>query len=232
MFTPLLRIAAPFLLSAPFALAAQPRTPIVASDMMRHIQVLASDQYQGRAPGTEGERLATSYIVEQLRARGLEPAGENGSWFQPVALVDRATRSEEVSWTAGGRSLAFDQADIALQGRDAEVRIAGAPVIFAGHGARLPARGIDQLAGLDLHGAIVFILFEAPDVPGFPSFTERVRAVTEAGAAAVIGITGADLEWRFVTENFRRPSTKYAGLPAASVVRAMPLAAAQRLFAA
>ena len=232
MFKPLLRIAAPFLLAASFPLAAQSPAPIAAADMMRHIQVLASDQYQGRAPGTEGERLATSYIVAQLSARGLEPAGENGSWFQPVALVDRATRSEDVAWTAGGRTLAFNQADIALQGRDPEVRIADAPVIFAGHGARLPARGIDQLAGVDLHGAIVFILFEAPEVPGFPTFTERVRAVTEAGAAAVIGITGADLEWRFVTENFRRPSTKYAGLPTASVVGAMPLAAAQRLFAA
>ena len=115
MFKPLLCIAAPFLLLAPIPLAAQPAPPISAADMMRHIQVLASDQYQGRAPGTEGERLATSYIVEQLRARGLEPAGENGSWFQPVPLVDRATRSEDLSWTAGGRTLPFDQADIALQ---------------------------------------------------------------------------------------------------------------------
>ncbi|MBV9521373.1 MAG: M28 family peptidase, partial [Alphaproteobacteria bacterium] len=54
----------------------------------------------------------------------------------------------------------------------------------------------------------------------------------DAGAAAVIGITGEDLAWRFVTENFHRPSTKYADVPAASVVGAMPLAAAQRLFAA
>ena len=232
MFKPLLRIAAPFLLLAPVPLAAQPPAPIAAADMMRHIQVLASDQYQGRGPGTEGERLATAYIVEQLRARGLEPAGENGTWFQPVALVDRATRSEEVSWTAGGRACPSIRPISRSRGATprpaSPTRRSSSPAMARA----CPRAGIDQLAGADLHGAIVFILFEAPDVPGFPTFTERVRAVTDAGAAAVIGITGEDLAWRFVTENFRRPSTKYAGLPTAPVVGAMPLAAAQRLFAA
>ena len=232
MFKPLLRAAAPVLLLASAPLAAQAPTPIAAADMLRHIQVLASDAFEGRAPGTEGERRTTAYIVEQLRARGLEPAGENGSWFQPVALVDRTTRSQQVAWTAGGRTLPFDAADIALQGREAGVHLASAPVVFAGHGARIPERGVDQLAGADLHGAIVFILFDAPDVPGFPSFTQRVRAVTEAGAAAVIALTSEDLAWRFVTANYRSPSTKLAAQPTAPIVGAMPLAAAQRLFAA
>ena len=232
MFKPLLRAAGSFLLLAPVPLAAQQPAPIAAADMLRHIQVLASDAYEGRAPASEGERLTTAYLVEQLRARGLEPAGESGSWFQPVGLVERMTTSQEASWTAGGRALPFDPADIALQGREPEARVADARLVFAGHGARLPERGIDQLAGADLTGAIVFILFDAPDVPGFPSFTERVRAVTEGGAAAVIAVTAADLEWRFVTENFRRPSTKLASQPAAPIVGAMPLAAAQRLFAA
>jgi hypothetical protein len=112
------------------------------------------------------------------------------------------------------------------------MRTANAPVVFAGHGARLAARNIDQLAGVDLNGAVVFILFDAPQIPDFPTFAERVRTVTEAGAAAVIAITGADLEWRFVTENYRRPSTKLASQRVAPIVGAMPLAAAQSLFAA
>ena len=51
--------------------------------------MLASDDFEGRAPGTEGERRTIAYIVEQFRARGLEPAGENGTWLQPVGLVER-----------------------------------------------------------------------------------------------------------------------------------------------
>ena len=50
------------------------------------------------------------------------------------------------------------------------MRLDDAPVIFAGHGVRLPERGVDQLAGADLQGAVVIILFDAPDIPGFPSF--------------------------------------------------------------
>jgi hypothetical protein len=232
MFKPLLRAAAPVLLLASVPLAAQQPAPIAAGDMLRHIQVLASDRFEGRAPASAGERLTTDYIVEQLRARGLEPAGEGGTWLQPVGLADRTTRSQEVSWTAGGRTLPFDQANIALQGREADARTVDAPVIFAGHGARIPARGVDQLAGATLNGAIVFILFDAPDVPDFPSFAQRVRAVTDAGAAAVIALTGADLEWRFVTANYRRPSTKLASQSTAPIVGAMPLGAAQSLFTA
>jgi hypothetical protein len=231
MFKPLLRAAASIPLLVAFPLAAQQPAPIAAADMLRHIQVLASDQYQGRAPAGEGERLTMSYISEQLRARGLEPAGEGGTWFQPVALVDRATRSQEASWTANGRALPFDLANIALQGRDPDVRTADARIVFAGHGARIPARGIDQLAGADLGGAIVFILFDAPDLPGFPSFAERVRTVTEAGAAAVIGVTGGDLAWRYVVANFHSPTTKFAALPTAPIVGAMPASAVQALFA-
>lgn len=232
MFKPLLRAAAPFLFLAPVPLAAQQPAPIAAADMMRHIEVLASDRFEGRAPASEGERLTVAYLSAQLGARGLEPAGEGGSWFQPVALIDRATRSQEARWTANGRALPFDLANIALQGRDPEVRIADAPVIFAGHGARIPERGIDQLAGADLGGAIVFILFDAPDVPGFPSFAQRVRTVTEAGAAAVIGVTGGDLAWRYVIANYHSPSTKFAGAPTAPITGAMPASAAQSLFAA
>jgi hypothetical protein len=232
MFKPLLRVAASLLLLAPIPLAAQPPAPIAAGDMMRHIDMLASDRFQGRAPGGEGEPLSINYISEQLRARGLEPAGEGGTWFQPVALVDRTSLSQEVSWTANGRALPFNLADIALQGRDPDVRLANAPVIFAGHGARIPERGVDQLAGSDLHGAIVFILFDAPDLPGFPSFTQRVRAVTDAGAAAVIALTSEDLAWRYVAANYHSPSTKLAAQASAPIVGAMPLAAAQRLFAA
>jgi Zn-dependent M28 family amino/carboxypeptidase len=232
MFKPLIRAAwlAAFLLSVP--LAAQQPAPITAADMLGHIQILASDRFEGRAPASAGERLTTDYITEQLRTRGLEPAGEGGTWLQPVGLVDRTTRSQEVEFTAGGRRLPFEAGNIALQGRDPDVRTANARVIFAGHGARIPARSIDQLAGIDLHGAIVFILFDAPEIPDFPSFAERVRTVTDGGAAAVIAITGADLEWRFVIENYRRPSTKLSSQTVAPIVGAMPLSAAQTLFTA
>ena len=174
MFRQLIRGLVPLLLVCAGEAPAQTDPPVTSADLRRHIEILADDAYQGRAPTTEGETLTINYIAEQFRARGLEPAGDGGTWFQPVGLVERTTRSHNVAWSANGRALTFDQSRIALQGREAEMRLDNAPVIFAGHGVRLPERGVDQLAGADFNGAVAIILFEAPDVPGFPSFSQRV----------------------------------------------------------
>ena len=61
-----------------------------------------------------------------------------------------------------------------LMGREAAERVADAPVIFAGHGVRMPDRGIDQLAGADLNGAVVLILLQGPRRPRL-SVARRAR---------------------------------------------------------
>lgn len=234
MFAAPLRALAPFaLLLAPIAAPAQTASPITSADLMRHIERLASDDFQGRAPATEGERLTTAYIVQQFQERGLEPAGENGSWLQPVRLVERRPVRSEVRWTARGNPVAFDQSDILLIGKEASERLANAPVIFAGHGARLPDRGIDQLAGVDVRGAVVLILLEGPDVEGFPSLADRRRAVSEAGAAAVIAIVGERVPWATVRQMMAgQRATQLDSTPVANVTGAMPIAVAQRLVTA
>src|SRR5205085_3816006 len=97
MFKAFLRAAALLAVSCSTPTAAQ--GPVTPADLLRHIRVLASDEYQGRAPGTEGERLTTSYIVAQFQARGLQPAGENGSWFQTLHLASRRPESATLRWT-------------------------------------------------------------------------------------------------------------------------------------
>src|SRR5436190_488546 len=104
MFKALFRAAAPFTFLIATPLAAQPIAP---GDMLRHIQALASDEFQGRAPGSAGERLTTDYIVRQLQQRGLEPAGENGTWFQPVRLIETLPGRSDVRWTVSGAPAAI-----------------------------------------------------------------------------------------------------------------------------
>ncbi len=68
------------------AAAAPPAAPPPAAphiDMQRMSDItrtLASDAFQGRAPGTPGEDKTIPYLIEQFKAAGLEPAGENGGW--------------------------------------------------------------------------------------------------------------------------------------------------------
>ena len=231
MFSRLVRGLAPLFLILPTVAAAQADPPVTPADLRRHIDVLASDAFQGRAPATEGERLTTAYIVEQWRQRGLEPAGEDGGWFQPVALVERAAERHRIDWTARGQALDFDQQDIILLGRDAAERIADAPVIFAGHGARIPDRGIDQLAGVDVRGAVVLILLEGPGVPGFPSLSDRRQAVTDAGAAAVIAVVGSEIGWPQVRALMAgQVATRLASVTVPAATGAMPISALQRLL--
>jgi Zn-dependent M28 family amino/carboxypeptidase len=194
--------------------------------------VLAGDDYQGRAPDSAGERLTTAYIVAQFQARGLEPAGENGTWFQPVRLIETVPGRSEARWTARGAPVEIPATDMALAGnRDVET-LADAPVIFAGHGARIPARGIDQLAGTDFRGAVALILAQGPRVEGFPSVRDRVRTLANAGAAAVIVIAGADVPWELVARGFSRGNTRLESDLLPAITGLMPASAAQRLIAA
>jgi hypothetical protein len=234
MFTRLVRAAAPFalLLATPaFGQAIDP--PVTPADLRRHIDQLASDGFQGRAPSTEGERLTTAYISDQLRQRGVEPAGENGSWLQPVRLAERTPGRWTTSWSGAGRPVQIAPEELILVGREPSEAVANAPVIFAGHGARMPDRGIDQLAGANFQGSVALILLQGPQgVQGFPSLAERVRTLTEAGAVAVIAIVDLETTWNQVSRGLRRPATRLDSATVARVTGAMPLATAQRLITA
>jgi Zn-dependent M28 family amino/carboxypeptidase len=220
-------LAASFLLAAAPA-AAQRDAPVTARQLMRHIEMLASDAFQGREPGTEGERLATGYIRDELRRRGVEPAGPDGSWFQPVALIRRRALAHQMSWSSGGRRLDFDLERVSLAGSESEVRLADAPVVFVGHGLVDPAHGIDQLEGVDLRGAVALVLIEAPDVRGFPAFVDRARAVAAAGAAAVIAVAPDEVPWQALAAAGRAPATELAE-PLPRVTGVIPLGEVVRL---
>src|SRR5688572_4546507 len=148
---------------------------VTAEQLRRHVEILASDEYQGRAPGTQGETRTINYIKGQFEALGLEPGMADGAWYQPVDLVVRKSLGQRTRWTGRGAPIALGGEDLILVGGRAEERIAGAPVVFAGHGAVMPEHDIDQLAGAPIEGAVVLILYEAPDMAGVPSFSDRVK---------------------------------------------------------
>src|SRR5919198_3343107 len=60
---------------------------IDADAVLAHTKVLASDEYEGRAPGTKGEDLTVRYLVDQFKKMGLEPGNSNGTYVQKVPLV-------------------------------------------------------------------------------------------------------------------------------------------------
>ena len=220
------------LLFAACSAAAQPVSP---EALRRHIDVLASDGFEGREPGTEGERKTVAYIAGQMRSFGLEPAGPARSWYQPVEVIVRRPGDQSSVWQGRRKRrdrIALDRDGLVLVGRSARETLAEAPVIFAGHGAVIPGKGIDQLAGADLKGAVVLILYDAPETPGFPAYAERVEAVAARGAAAVIGIVGKELPWPVVQRLYDAGQKRLAIQPPAPIAGAMSQAAAESLMRA
>ena len=212
----ILRILASLLLAAPAAAAAQPVTP---EQLRRHVDILASDSFEGRAPGTAGEKKTTDYIVAQWRALGLQPAGEGGSWYQPVALVSRTPRTQAVDFRGKKGRAELDQAGIVLVGRGAQERAVEAPLLFAGYGEFVPKGGFK--------GAAVLLLSDAPE--GVASFEDRANRAAANGASAVLAVYSKEAPWRWIQRSYESGLDELEIEPMAPIEGAVSHAAAARL---
>lgn len=138
---------------------------IKAEDFAARLQRLASDQFEGRKPGTIGERATTAYIKDQFEQIGLKP-GNKGSWFQTVPMVqttllDRATTKIEVAGSKAKESFAFST-DMVLGSLDGstDVDLKDSDIVFLGYGVDAP--DWNDYAGLDLKGKTVIVLVNDP----------------------------------------------------------------------
>jgi Zn-dependent M28 family amino/carboxypeptidase len=146
---------------------AQADSPVFSEASYRkHIEVLSSDAFEGRAPGTEGEKKTLAYIEQQFRAAGLKPGIGNG-YLQPVPLVEIIPHADAAMLLtgAGGKSLALRSLDDIVVWTRRPVpstSIANAGVVFAGYGIVAPEYGWNDYAGLDVRGKLVLALVNDP----------------------------------------------------------------------
>jgi len=138
---------------------------------MEHVHVLASDEFEGRAPGSNGERLTIEYLQREFAAAGLQPgavaADGSRSWVQEVPLV-AATLASAPTLTISGRDGAVSyeygaQFSAWTRRLDPHVSIANAPLVFVGYGINAPELGWNDYAGVDMRGKIAVILINDPD---------------------------------------------------------------------
>ncbi|BEV11318.1 M28 family peptidase [Asticcacaulis sp. DW145] len=131
------------------------------------VQVLASDAFEGRAPGTAGEAKTIAWLSERFKALGLEPGGENGTYLQTVPLTH--TRLSPPSLlslrTAAGVQPLIHEQDIYLAtARPVErLSVKDLPLVFVGYGVKAPERQRDDFKGVDLKGKIAVFLINDPD---------------------------------------------------------------------
>lgn len=185
------------------------------------VKVLADDNMEGRRSGTPGHRRAAEYVAKRFEAAGLKPGGDDG-WFQKVNLESRVIREDKSTLalvTAKGVEPMKLGDDVIFNLRGNFAPEVDAPVIFVGHGLKLPQYGHDDLAGLDLEGKIVAFISSAPgSVPGaagahFGSAAERWKQYHAAGAVGMLGISNPfamDLPWERTAANRFDPQMRLA----------------------
>ena len=130
-------------------------------------RVLASDEYQGRSMGGVGEEKTVNYLIEQFKAAGLEPGGENGGWTQSVPMIRTKLQppvSVSVIQAGANRALRVpDDVYLSTVRDTTHARIANAPMVFVGYGVTAPERGWDDFKGVDLKGKVAVFLVNDPD---------------------------------------------------------------------
>ncbi|QEH78544.1 M28 family peptidase [Sphingomonas sp. C8-2] len=164
-------LAAPLLLAPALCLAA----PTPAFDVQRFsqdVKTLSDDSFEGRAPATEGEKKTIAYIIQRMKAAGLQPGMPNGEWTQSVPLLKSdIVGAPKLSLKLGdGAARALTQGEeiavrAALTGQD-KVDIAAAPLVFVGYGVKAPERDWDDFKGTDLKAKILVVLVNDPDFEG------------------------------------------------------------------
>ena len=213
-----------------------------------HMRFLSDDLLEGRRTATRGYDIAARYVAARFEELGLEPGGKDGSWYQPVPMLQMTTLPEECSMTLlrGRKKVKLEYGDDFLGRASTEEASVTAPVVFAGFGVTAPELGYDDYAGLDVKGKVVAILMGSPST--FPNdqrayYSDRVvqaRNAVERGAVGLIGIYTPEREqrmpWANAVKHAHWPSTTWvdeAGKPQFSSL--LPLAAvsqrgAEKLF--
>jgi len=181
----------PLVLAA--ACASQPAGPKPMADLpnvstdaiLADIRKLASDEFEGRAPGSNGETLTVQYLSEEFRKAGLEPGNPDGTWVQKVPLVAVTSAPTPLVVRKGGVKKPFKVRDefIAFSKHVVDqVTIEDSELVFAGYGVQAPEYNWDDFKGLDVKGKTIIVLVNDPPVPD-PANTKELDSKAFGGKA-------------------------------------------------
>lgn len=194
---------------------------INAADFSELVKTLASDEFEGRGPGTPGEDKTVEYIKAQMERIGLK-AGNGDSYFQTVPMME-TTADENTAMTIDVKgkthTLKFGT-DMVVGTRTGqpEVKVQASDMVFVGYGVDAPEQKWNDYAGLDVKGktVVMFVndpgfhakdesLFEGKRMTYYGRWTYKFEEAARKGAAAAIIIhdtDGASYGWDVVKNSW------------------------------
>ena len=175
---------------------------MTAEALGAHIDTLASDAFEGRAPSSPGEERTVAYLQSEFARLGLEP-GNGGSWVQEVPLVSlTASPDAKLTIQAPARRFVLDYGSgfMAWTKRVVErVSVQESEMVFVGYGVAAPEWGWNDYEGLDVRGKTVVILvndpgfargdtslFDGPAMTYYGRWTYKYEEAARQGAAAAL----------------------------------------------
>lgn len=197
---------------------------INSEDLGNHIAILASDEFGGRAPATEGEKKTIDYLSEQFAKLGLEP-GNNGNWLQEVSMLRITAKGNmELKVTGNNTNLNFRSPVDFIGGSpmtDEKISLSNSEMVFVGHGVVAPENGWNNYEGIDVKGktVVMFVndpgfatgdtsIFEGKAMTYYGRWTYKYEEAARQGAAGVIIIhetTAAGYPWEVVQNSWTGP---------------------------
>ncbi len=194
---------------------------IDAGDFARHVKVLASDEFEGRAPGSPGEEKTAQYLEAQFKRMGLKP-GNGDSYFQTVPMVETtADEATTLKLDVKGqpRELKFGtEMVVGTRTGKSEVKLDGSDLVFVGYGVNAPEQNWNDYAGVDVKGktVVMFVndpgfhaqdpkLFEGKRMTYYGRWTYKFEEAARQGAAAALIIhdtEGASYGWDVVKNSW------------------------------
>ena len=198
------------------------KAEIDADDFRVMVETLSSDDFEGRAPGSPGGEKTVEYIKAQYERIGLEPGGENGTFYQTVPMVETTADEATVlrlDSNGNARDLAFG-ADFVIGTRTGkpEINVRDSELVFVGYGVNAPEQGWNDYAGLDVKGktVVMFVndpgfhakdasLFEGNRMTYYGRWTYKFEEAARQGAEAALIIhdtEGASYGWDVVKNSW------------------------------
>jgi Zn-dependent M28 family amino/carboxypeptidase len=196
------------------------------ADVIRgHLQYLADDALEGRAPGTRGGEIAAKFIAAQYARLGLVPAGDDSTYFHRVPIIT-LDPSPQAAIVAGNDEwpLEYKQHYVMWSMHDDSVVSTGGDLVFAGYGIVAPEYGWNDYEGADVKGKVVVVLVNTPGIRDSTLFrgrymtyygrwTYKLEEAERQGAAGVLLVhtpESATYGWATVIGSWTGPQTRVA----------------------
>jgi Zn-dependent M28 family amino/carboxypeptidase len=192
IFVPLVLVA----LVACRTLPAEKASAFEATNLMGHIQILSSDEYGGRAPGSAGEEKTVAYLTDAFREIGLAPGNPDGTYVQDVPLVGITSTEEShlfLVHKGSSEELASGLGYVAWTKRVVESVAVDSELVFVGYGVEAPEYSWDDYKDVDVTGKVLLMLVNDPPAEGlfggnamtyYGRWTYKYEIAAEKGAAA------------------------------------------------